>query len=262
MKFALIDNIRTEAAKGAKGLCPSCGSELIAKCGDIKVNHWAHKGVRSCDPWWENETQWHREWKGNFSTDWQEIILRDETTNEKHIADIRTPQEFVIEFQHSYIDPVERKKRESFYKKMLWVVDGTRLKKDYPRFLKAKESFRLTTKKGHFIVDFPEECFPSAWIGSSVPVIFDFKGIEKINYANDWRYPIYFLYPKLNAKETYVSIVSRHSFINSIITGELFKQEPQKQTTVKQQVNNIPTARRRPSPFVFERGRYVRRRRF
>ena len=66
MKFALIDNIRTEAAKGAKGICPSCGSDLIAKCGDIKVNHWAHKGIRSCDPWSENETEWHREWKGNF----------------------------------------------------------------------------------------------------------------------------------------------------------------------------------------------------
>jgi competence protein CoiA len=261
MKFALIEHIRTEATKGLKGICPNCGSELIAKCGDIKVNHWAHKGIRSCDPWWENETEWHREWKGNFSTDWQEIILNDELTNEKHIADIRTPKGFVIEFQHSYIDPIERNKRESFYKKMLWIIDGTRLKKDYPRFLKAKEHFRLTPKKNHFIVDFPDECFPSAWIGSSVPVIFDFKGVEKINYANDWRYPLYFLYPKSNTRETFVAMVSRHSFINSVITGELFKQEPQKQTTITQQVNSIPTARQRPSPFVFEHGRYVRRRR-
>ena len=263
MKFALIDHIRTEAAKGAKGICPNCGSELIAKCGDIKVNHWAHKGIRNCDPWWENETEWHRQWKGNFPTEWQEIIFPDEKTSEKHIADICTPQEIVVEFQHSYIDPNERNKRESFYKKMVWVIDGTRLKKDYPRFLKAKEGFRLTAKKGYFIVDFPDECFPSAWVGSSVPVIFDFKGIEKINYANDWRYPLYFLFPKSNARETVVAMVSRNSFINSVINGELFKQEqqPQKQTTITQQVNSIPTAIRRPSQFVFDRGRYVKRRR-
>lgn len=262
MKFALINNTKTEATKGAKGICPNCGVELIAKCGDFKVNHWAHKGIRNCDPWWENETEWHREWKSNFSNDWQEVILTDETTGEKHIADIRSSYGFVIEFQHSHIDPLERAEREKFYKKMVWVVDGTRLKRDYPRFLKAKENFRLTNKKGHFLVDFPDECFPSAWVGSSVPVIFDFKGIEKINYANGWRYPLYFLLPKSNTRETIVAIVSRQSFINSVITGELFKQkqEPQKQTTITQQVNGIPTVRRRPSQYVFDRGRFVRRR--
>lgn len=103
MKFALIDSTETIATKEAKGICPNCGSELIAKCGDIKLNHWAHKGSRNCDSWWENETDWHRSWKDNFSTDWQEIILSDEITGEKHIADIRTAHELVIEFQHSHI---------------------------------------------------------------------------------------------------------------------------------------------------------------
>lgn len=57
---------------------------------------------------------------------------------------------------------------------MMWIADGTGLKKDYPRFLKGKEGFRSTNKQGYFLVDFPDECFPSAWVGSSVPVIFDF----------------------------------------------------------------------------------------
>lgn len=69
MKFALINGDKAEATKGAKGVCPSCGSELIAKCGEVKVDHWAHKGNRNCDPWWENETDWHRSWKGNFPKD-------------------------------------------------------------------------------------------------------------------------------------------------------------------------------------------------
>jgi competence protein CoiA len=132
MKFALVDNIKLEATEGLKGICPSCGSELIAKCGAVKMNHWAHKGTRNCDLWWENETEWHRTWKNNFSTDWQEIILIDEISGEKHIADIRTIHGLVIEFQHSHIDPVERTKREKFYKNMVWVVDGTRLKRGYP----------------------------------------------------------------------------------------------------------------------------------
>jgi len=49
MKFAVFNNNKIEASKGAKGYCPSCGSELIAKCGNVKINHWAHKGNRNCD---------------------------------------------------------------------------------------------------------------------------------------------------------------------------------------------------------------------
>ncbi len=94
---------------------------------------------------------------------------------EKHIADVRTSHGLVIEFQHSHIDPEERTARENFYKNMVWVVDGTRLKRDYHRFLKGKKIFVNTKKQGYYFVDFPEECFPSAWLGSLVPVIFDFQ---------------------------------------------------------------------------------------
>jgi competence CoiA-like predicted nuclease len=60
MKYAIVNNAKTEAIKGVKGFCPNCGSELIAKCGERKINHWADKGNRTCDPWWEPETEWHR----------------------------------------------------------------------------------------------------------------------------------------------------------------------------------------------------------
>ena len=87
MRFAINNDIKIEATKGAKGICPSCGSELIAKCGEVKVNHWAHKGSRNCDPWWENEMEWHRSWKTNFPTEWQEVVHFD-SSGEKHIADV------------------------------------------------------------------------------------------------------------------------------------------------------------------------------
>ena len=83
MKYAIVNNEKVEATKGAKGVCPSCGSDLIAKCGELKVNHWSHKGNRNCDPWWENETEWHRSWKGYFPKEWQEVVHFDES-DEKH----------------------------------------------------------------------------------------------------------------------------------------------------------------------------------
>lgn len=58
--------------------CPNYRSTLIAKYGDIKIDHWAHKSLRRCNTWWENETLWHRQWKGHFVTNWQEYIIKDE----------------------------------------------------------------------------------------------------------------------------------------------------------------------------------------
>ncbi len=156
MKYALIHGKKTEATKGAKGFCQACGSELIAKCGEYRIDHWAHKSKRNCDQWWENETPWHRSWKNNFPIEWQEVLLPDEQTGEKHIADVRTTDCLVIEFQHSRIDPQERNKREEFYQAMVWVVDGTRLKRDYPRFRKAKNNFYDSDQQGIFFVDYPE----------------------------------------------------------------------------------------------------------
>ena len=56
MKYALVNGEKEEATKGAKGVCQICDSELIAKCGEVNINHWAHKGNHNCDPWLENET--------------------------------------------------------------------------------------------------------------------------------------------------------------------------------------------------------------
>jgi competence protein CoiA len=218
MKFALIDGNRTEAIKGAKGICPSCGSELIAKCGESKINHWAHKKIRNCDSWWEPETQWHRGWKEHFPLEWQELVQFDNQTNEKYIADIHTNYGLVIEFQHSHIDPTERRQREKFYQNMVWVVDGTRLKRDYPRFLKEKENF-YHVRAGIFRVDFVEECFPKSWIGTSVPVIFDFYGNEFSNNVEE-KNNLYCLFPRKIGCYTILTQLPRKAFIKTVITGE------------------------------------------
>ena len=91
------------------------------------MHHWAYKTSQNCDPWWENETEWHRKWKEHFSENFQEYLMIDQNTGEKHIADIRTDKGFVIEFQHSSIKPEEKDARESFYKNMVWVVSVVQL---------------------------------------------------------------------------------------------------------------------------------------
>lgn len=178
MRYALIDNHRREAEPGLSGICCGCGQAMIAKCGNQRVHHWAHKGVRSCDPWWEPETAWHRGWKQQFDKSWQEVILVE--GGQKHIADVRTDLGLVLEFQHSHISPVERRSREAFYCNMVWIVDGTRLKRDLPRFAANRPSFGITPWRGFFTTPFPDECFPRNWLDSAAPVFFDFGGMAPV----------------------------------------------------------------------------------
>ncbi len=260
MKFALFENSRIEAKKGIKAICPSCGSVLIAKCGDLKVHHWSHKKSSNCDPWWENETEWHRLWKNNFPNDWQEIILSDEQSGEKHIADVRTDYGLVVEFQHSYINSQERISREHFYKNMVWIVDGTRLKRDYLRFLKGKDSFRQTVKKGYYIVEFPDEYFPSSWLESRVPVIFDFLGTETINDTKDLRNLLYCLLPNKNKLDSTLVILYREAFIKNVLKGELFNKQQVSETPVKKR--NIVERRESTHYYDPKKGRFVKKWRF
>lgn len=220
MKFAIVDGNRVEASKGAKGFCQSCGAEMIAKCGEFKINHWAHKKIHQCDTWWETETEWHREWKGNFPIEWQEVIQFDSFTNEKHIADVRTDKGLVIEFQHSHINPIERRQREDFYKNMIWIVDGTRLQRDIPRFIKAQKDFVHMDKHKIFGIEFADECFPKNWLGSSVPVIFDFKGTAVIENEKNNRTLLYCIFPIQVGWLTIFAEISRKALIKSIIDGE------------------------------------------
>ena len=87
------------------------------------MHHWAHKGRRNCDPWWENETSWHREWKSHFPEECREVT-HTAPDGEVHRADIKTPTGLVIEVQHSTMTDGERESREAFYGNLIWIVDG------------------------------------------------------------------------------------------------------------------------------------------
>jgi hypothetical protein len=109
---------------------------MIAKCGIKRLRHWAHVSTTACDHWWEPETEWHRAWKNLFPTEWQEVHHRA-TDGEVHIADVKTANGTVIEFQHSSITGQEKGSREAFYGSMVWIVNGNRLKRYLSSFRDA-----------------------------------------------------------------------------------------------------------------------------
>jgi competence CoiA-like predicted nuclease len=115
---------------------------VIAKCGQINVWHWAHKQA-DCDPWYEPESQWHREIKNWFSEDCQEVVM------ENHRADIWTGDDRpVIELQNSSISSSEIIEREQFYGKyirsypgcLIWIINGE----------KFEDNFSLRNKGGYY----------------------------------------------------------------------------------------------------------------
>lgn len=130
MQIALVDDKRTEAFSGGRGLCPECGSETIAKCGPRNIHHWAHHRRKDCDPWWENETPWHRDWKNEFPVECREVSHVAEN-GEIHRADVKTRAGIVIEFQHSNMTDEERISREGFYGNLVWVVDGLGFRENF-----------------------------------------------------------------------------------------------------------------------------------
>jgi len=180
MKFAQVNGQRQEAQPNLSGECPGCGRLVVPKCGEVRIRHWAHKGPRLCDSWWENETQWHRAWKDQFSTDWQEIV-HAAGDGERHIADVKTGDGWVIEFQHSHIKPEERRSREAFYPKLIWVVDGTRRKRDRAQFASAWQEGRPVGGNSLVRRTFSSDCgLLREWAGSNAPIFFDFGDIDNL----------------------------------------------------------------------------------
>jgi len=227
MRFALLNDERIEATKGAKGVCPCCGNDLVAKCGEVYIHHWAHK--KKCDDyWWENETEWHRNWKNKFPKDWQEVIQYAES-GEKHIADVKTSSGWVIEFQHSAIAREERDSRDYFYNKLIWIIDGTRRTTDIKQFQNlindagfvSNEPFILITQwwsKDYRLI--------REWSDSKSLVLFDF-GKSEVSYRDGYssNKDLWLVYP--SSDKTFFTNISKDSFIemmNSSHLNEVYKK--------------------------------------
>lgn len=176
MKFAIVNGQREEAQRSLSGKCPACDQPMVAKCGEVRMWHWAHQGKRFCDPWWENESEWHRAWKAQFPAAWQEVVHPVENGT-KHIADVKTERGWVIEFQRSNMRSEERRSRDVFYSKLIWVVDGTRRKRDEAQFVKALNEGASVGQTSHVRQVWSNECaLLREWAVGHAPVFFDFGG--------------------------------------------------------------------------------------
>jgi len=203
MKFSIVNQERREAEPGLTGTCPVCAGPMVAKCGEVKIRHWAHKARRTCDPWWENEGEWHRAWKNEFPSSWQEVVQRSED-GEKHIADVKTDSGWVIELQYSYLKPEEHRSRNAFYKKLAWIVNGSRRETDRKRFNDAwNEGLRLSSKS--IVRRIPHDAcrLLREWVDTTAPVLFDF--------GDDT--PLWWLLAKGSGGYAYVAPFSRAEFV-------------------------------------------------
>jgi competence protein CoiA len=122
---------------------------------------------------------------------------------------VKTDQGWVLEFQHSYINPQEQKSREDFYQNLIWIVDGTRRKRDKSQFRRAFEEGRLVVKEVNmWRLFFPDECtLLREWASSSAPVFFDFSVCSQPEDTQLW------CLIRVTDGMAYVGPLSREKFI-------------------------------------------------
>lgn len=174
MRYALDDNgAKIEPShSGQKAKCILCKGTVIGKCGEIYVWHWQHQNDRVCDPWKEHETEWHRNWKAKFPIDWQEVII--ENYYEKHIADIKTADGTVIEFQNSSISSGTIRVRENFYRDMIWVVNAITFKDKFKKLSLVQLSLRTIEREYYKELKYLEDSYKA-----------DLKRIAQINKKSE-----------------------------------------------------------------------------
>lgn len=123
MMYANIGKEKSEALPGLKAICPACEKPVIAKCGEIKVWHWAHENICPFDR--EEETAWHIGWKRRFPRECIEI------KDANHRADV-IHKGTVYEFQSKPLPPEEERNRRGFWNlrgyRMIWIFNMTEVR--------------------------------------------------------------------------------------------------------------------------------------
>lgn len=220
MQYATVNGVRQEAEPKLRGTCPNCGAEVVARCGQKRIWHWSHVGKLECDRWWEPETEWHRAWKALFPQEWQEVI-HVAADGERHIADVKNDRGWVIEFQHSPLDPEERLSRENFYGTMVWVVDGMRYKGDLPAFRKALAEGVIINDDPLYLDPWTEaRAMVRRWAPLQHPVFIDFRDedfhIPGVGRPESvlWQF---LLHPR--TRGVVIGAVTRESFIQFCLNG-------------------------------------------
>src|SRR3990167_2525879 len=133
MRFAYIDGHRIDIKDykddmAGKIMCAE-GHPIIAKRGQIRIHHFAHKVHTQCSCH-DNKGEWHIWWQDRVLPEHQEVRLQASSlaggSPITHIADILIPapclsglgsgcKGHIIEIQHSPMDLATIRAREAFY---------------------------------------------------------------------------------------------------------------------------------------------------
>ena len=149
MQYANVNGERREASPNAKGECPLCGSEVISKCGNIKIHHWAHVSGSECELGKEPESKEHRVFKEQFPEWCREVV------HGSRRADVLVGR-FVVEYQKSNIsfeDMLERTEDwNTLGYKVFWILDYEKIalkfeRKNYENVSYHWKWMRKTIKK-------------------------------------------------------------------------------------------------------------------
>ncbi|MGC3959611.1 MAG: competence protein CoiA family protein [Verrucomicrobiota bacterium] len=179
----ILNHRRESASKDYEGdsNCPDCAGTLIAKCGEIKIHHWAHAtSPPNCE--YQPKTEWHMGWQLKFPLDWLEVKY----TNGR--ADVMLPKGDLVEFQSKGLDSETLKRRTEGTKPgaIAWVVDGREAFKE--------ERLYLTKGLKEFNDNHPSPFFFSfRWIHSP-NWFYQHVGILLVDIGNDKLLDIRHLY--------------------------------------------------------------------
>jgi competence protein CoiA len=109
----------------------------------------------------------------------------------------------------------ERESRESFYPKMVWVVDGQRRARDRAQFFASLRAGRVVNREPLIVSDPSKEgALLRDWGASRAPVYFDFGDSEPL-----WR-----LNPCGPSGVAYLSSVVRTEFLRAHLEGVPFEE--------------------------------------
>lgn len=226
-RFAKVDGVPkdiVDAVSGERGKCPLCGADMVAKVGEVRVSHWSHFGKRICDDWYQPKGPWHLYWQNKFPKDWQEVVINKDGV--KHIADVKTSADVVVEAQWSPISHEEINDREVFYNKMLWIVGMNRIESDWRIESIIKRDSTLFEINGFRIRDIntlnltDSQC---KWFDCSRPVFMDFGTSHNRLDATD---DLYYIFPKKHASSNRFCIeVPRDELIDALRNGNAATRE-------------------------------------
>jgi len=217
MIWAIKNNERIEATPKETATCPICNEEVISKCGVVKKWHWAHKNKEDCDEWYEPESEWHIYWKNEFPKEQQEVKI------ENHRADIKV-KNLVIELQSSSITPDSICDRETFYKNMIWLLNGETLGK----------GLKINDKTSYFTFSWKNP--PQSWFYSDKPIYID------LNYfVNDLKDSIDDLGIKINIifNELKNLVGDPHKFDFYLLESKSYSESQSKEKIERKNILNL-----------------------